>query len=107
MVRQYESVWRCHVAPAFARVPMADVLHAAVQAWLHTKTRPTAEKCVRVLRAVMGQAHIDGCTDNRVMEDRLPHARRDPPAPAPCGAPRTSRVRCPSCAAPTWGACGP
>ena len=80
MMRQYESVWRCHVAPAFARVPMADITHAAVQAWLYTKTRPTAEKCVRVLRAVMGQARMDGCTDNRVMEDRyrMPAGTRRP-----------------------------
>lgn len=80
MMRQYDSVWRCHIAPALGTAPMESITHAAVQAMLYEKTRPTAEKCVRVLRAVMNQARMDGVTDNRVMDDRfrMPRGTRRP-----------------------------
>lgn len=70
-MRQYREVWRNHIEPEFGRAVIEEITYAQIQAWLYTKTRPTAEKCCRVLRAIMTQARKDQVTSSRVMEDRF------------------------------------
>lgn len=71
MMRQYRGVWRNHIEPTFGSWYIEDIDHAAVQAWVYdSPTRQTAEKRVRILRAILNQARMDGVTSSRVMEDR-------------------------------------
>lgn len=79
-MRQYRSVWSTHIGPELGHMFLEEIGHADVQMLVSSKTRPTAEKCVRVLRAIMTQARLDGMTDSRVMEDRyrIPRGPRRP-----------------------------
>jgi hypothetical protein len=61
--RSYESAWRCHVAPRWGRVQIADVKFSDVQAWvaeLSGKRGPViVETAASVLRRILDDAVAD------------------------------------------------
>ncbi len=69
--RQFDSTWRCHVAPKWADVPLDAVRPADVEEWLLTKTRAVATQCKTVLSRVMDRARFNEVTDNDPFSARL------------------------------------
>jgi len=61
--RSYESAWRCHVAPRWETVPIAEIRHSDVQTWiayLSAKRGPViVETCASVLRRILDDAVAD------------------------------------------------
>jgi integrase len=61
-VMQYESLLRCHLIPAFGRIPIADVSPSQIRKW-HAElssTTPGAARCAyRLLRAIFSAALHD------------------------------------------------
>ena len=47
--QQFDSTWRCHVAPKWTDVSLDAVRPADVEEWLLTKTRAVAMQCKTVL----------------------------------------------------------
>lgn len=62
--RQFDSVWRSHVAPRWADVQLDAVRPPDVQEWLLSKTHATAMQCKTVLSRVMDRARFMEATDN-------------------------------------------
>jgi len=55
-LKRYEAAWRRRIGPAFADWDMADIRHAAVQAWAYRMPRSEAEHSVRLLRTILREA---------------------------------------------------
>ncbi len=55
-LRRYEAAWRRRIEPAFGDWDLADIRHAAVQAWAYHMPRSEAEHSVRLLRTILREA---------------------------------------------------
>lgn len=69
--QQFDSTWRCHVAPKWTDVSLDAVRPADVEEWLLTKTRAVAMQCKTVLSRVMDRARFNEVTDNDPFSARL------------------------------------
>lgn len=52
-LENYENIWRAHVAPRWADVPVADIDPLSLQEWLLTKTEAIGGRCQVVMRAIL------------------------------------------------------
>ena len=75
-IMDYDLHWRRHIADAFGHMPMSAIKHGMVQSLIDGMTRPTAEHCVRTLRAILRSAWDDDFLDAEPMRKRF----RYPPA---------------------------
>ncbi|MBR1828778.1 MAG: hypothetical protein IJ781_04620 [Atopobiaceae bacterium] len=55
-LKRYEAAWRRRIEPTFGDWELADIRHAAVQAWAYRMPRSEAEHSVRVLRTILREA---------------------------------------------------
>ena len=59
-IGNYETIWRCHVSPAFGSRCISEPGHAEVQAWALSMSRGTSIHAVKLLRCVLRDAFYMG-----------------------------------------------
>lgn len=80
--RCYESAWRIHVAPRWARIPIAYVRYSEVQAWIAELSTKRGPIIVKTAHSVLARILDDAVRDRMLASNpargvRLPrHARR-------------------------------
>lgn len=67
-MKQLLSLWRAHVAPAWANVPASDVRFADVQEWLNGMTTQNANKALGMLRDILRYCLMNENIDKNVCE---------------------------------------
>ena len=59
-IENYETIWRCHVSPAFGSRCISEPNHAELQSWALSMSRGTSVHAVKLLRSVLRDAFYMG-----------------------------------------------
>ena len=61
--RSYDSAWRCHVAPRWSAVALADIRYSDVQAWVASMAAERGPVIVRTAHSVLARILDDAVRD--------------------------------------------
>jgi integrase len=70
--RSYDSTWRCHVAPKWANVRIADVKFSDVQAWIAELAAKRGATTVQRARSILSGILADGVRDRLLASNPAP-----------------------------------
>lgn len=78
-ISNYETIWRCHVSPAFGGRALSEPTPSEVQAWALTMSRGTSVHAVKLLRSVLRDAFYAGALPSEPMRRPVRYPK------VPCG----------------------